>query len=73
MTSQPTQTKLAWEKKKRQEDRIAEKRMKILSAVVFLILLTSVVYALAHHRKQPGVVEKGPTAACRWNADQIRY
>jgi hypothetical protein len=64
---------LAWERKNRQADRIAEKRMKIFFVVVFVVLLTLIVYALAHVRKQPGLVDKGPTVACRWNAGQIRY
>jgi heme/copper-type cytochrome/quinol oxidase subunit 2 len=64
---------LAWESKNRQIDRIAENRMRIFFVVVFVILLTLMVYALAHVRKQAGPVEKGPTVACRWNAGQLRY
>lgn len=59
---------LAWERKNRREDMVAEKRMKIFFVVVFVILLTLIVYALTHVRKRPGLVEKGPTVACRWNA-----
>ena len=64
---------LAWQKKNRLEDRIAEKRMKAFFVVVFAILLTWMVYALTQAGRQTDLAEKGPTVACRWPTAALRY
>ncbi len=57
---------LAWEKKNRRGDRIADKRMKLVFAVVAVILLILIAHALTQVNVRPSFVEKGPSVACRW-------
>ena len=59
---------LAWERKNRREDRIAEKRMTIVFVVLGVILLISFLYVLRQGINRPNLVEKGATVACQWRA-----
>jgi hypothetical protein len=54
---------LAWERKNRRGDRIAEKRMKLVFAAVGVILLILIAYALSQVSEPRGRLEKGPTVA----------
>lgn len=64
---------LAWERKNRHEDRIAEKRMKLVFVFAGVILLMLMVYAMTRVRKGPGAVEKGPIVASLGRTDPSRY
>jgi len=59
---------LVWEEKNKREDRIAEKRMKVVFVVLGVILLISFLYVLRQGINRPNLVEKGPTVACQWRA-----
>jgi hypothetical protein len=62
---------LAWEEKSRRQDRIAEKRMKVVFVVLGVILLIALLYVLRRVINRPNLVEKGPTVACQWRPDPI--
>jgi hypothetical protein len=59
---------LAWERKNRLKDRIAEKRMTLVFVLVGVILLILILYAVRQVSD-----EKGPTVACQWRTDPLRY
>jgi hypothetical protein len=64
---------LAWERKNRREDRIAERRMKLVFVVVGVILLILILRALLKASQQCDLVGKGSTVACLWRNDPSRY
>jgi hypothetical protein len=64
---------LAWERKNRREDRIAEKRMKLVFVVVGVILLILILRALPKASQQRDLVGKGSTVACLWRTAPSRY
>jgi hypothetical protein len=57
---------LAWERKNRREDRRAERHMKLVFAVVGVILVMLIAYALTQVSLRPSFVEKGPIVASQW-------
>jgi uncharacterized membrane protein YvbJ len=64
---------LAWERKNRRGDRVAEKRMTLVFVVVGVILLILLLYVLRQVSERPNLVKKGPTAACQWRTDPLPY
>ena len=64
---------LAWERKNRREDRMAEKRVKLVFGVVGVILLILIGRALTELRGRPSLVEKGSTVACGQTTGAFRY
>lgn len=65
---------LAWERKNRRGDRIAERRMKVVFAAVGVILLMVLIaYALSDVSEPRGRVEKGPTVAFLGTIGPLRY
>lgn len=65
--------RLAWERKNRREDRIAEKRMKLVFVVVGVILLILILRTLPKASQQRDLVGKGSTVACLWRTGPSRY
>jgi hypothetical protein len=64
---------LAWEEKSKREDKIAEKRIKIVFIVVGIILLILILHALRHVSERTNLVEQAPTVPCQWRTDPLRY